>query len=397
MKHCLILFACLTLVFCSVPEKKEYDLVIMNVGLFDGTTLRENVNIALRNDTIVLISTTPVDAPSTDTISGDGKYIIPGLVNAHVHLYEVEDLKHAIQSGIFAVIDLHKTSEDQAKLLRTYRDSANYASFYSSGFAATVPGGHPTAFGGDIETINQSITPEQFVANRLKNGADFIKIIRDAGGGPPDFKELPTLNYEQINEIIRKAADNKKLSIAHTTLLEETMKIAEMGIDGFAHLWFGKEAITDTQLGLLKEKEIFLIPTALTQKKIWEMVASGPPMMKKAADDNIASMEMVHQEIMKLHNAGILLLAGNDPPNFGINQHDDLFEELQIYSHAGLSNIEVLKTATSNPSKVFDLDGIGVVTEGKRANFILLDSNPINDLTALKQISGIWKNGKRIR
>jgi imidazolonepropionase-like amidohydrolase len=388
---------CLALASCNVEEKIQYDLVITNVGLFDGTSIRENVSIAIRNDTIVSISTSPFKSASADTIAAGGKFIIPGLVNSHVHLYKVEDLKIAIQAGIFAVIDLHKTDEDQAKLLRIYRDSTDYASFYSSGFAATVPGGHPTAFGGDIETVSASVTPEQFVANRIENGADFIKIVRDAGGGPPDFKVNPTLDFAQINEIVRVASANKKISIAHTTRLDETMKIAEMGISGFAHMWFEKESITESQLAQLKEMNVFLIPTALTQQKIWGMVADGPPGMKKYADENLSDMELVGHEIMKLHNAGILLLAGNDPPNFRINQHDDLYEELKIYSEAGLSNLEVLKTATSNPSKVFDLNGIGVVEAGKRANFILLNGDPIKDLTVLKQISGIWKNGRRIR
>jgi imidazolonepropionase-like amidohydrolase len=205
------------------------------------------------------------------------------------------------------------------------------------------------------------------------------------------------LNYGQINEIIQTSTKNKKITVAHTQVLEETMKLAEMDINGFAHLWFRKESITNAQLKLLNDKQVFLIPTALTQKKIWEMIHAGPAIMKKAADANESSMELVQQEILKLHNAGVLILAGNDPPNFGINQHDDLFEELQIYRRAGLSNIDVLKTATSNPSKVFDLDGVGIVVERERANFILLTANPIEDLAALKQIEGIWKNGRRIR
>src|SRR5688572_32611782 len=120
MRQLIVPFACLTLACCNVTEKIEYDLIIRNVGLFDGTNVRENVNIAVRNDTIVAISTTPINAASTDTIFGDGTSIIPGMVNAHVHLYKVEDLKVAIQAGIFAVIDLHKTNEDHAQLLRTY-------------------------------------------------------------------------------------------------------------------------------------------------------------------------------------------------------------------------------------------------------------------------------------
>ena len=393
----VIAFAVVFLFFsCKEEHKPKYDLIIKNVGLFDGFQDQGEVNIAITNDSIVLITTDQIENVSKDTINGKGKYVIPGLVNSHVHLSKPEDLKAAFNSGVLAVIDLHKSSEETAAFLRTYRDSLGYASFYSSGFAATLPGGHPTQY-GEIETINDSVTPAEFVTNRLKNGADLIKLIRDGGGGPPDFQSTPTLNDEQIKEIIASTHDAKRLCIAHTVTLKETVEIAEFGVDGFAHLWFGNESASDDQLAQLKKEKVFVIPTALTQVKIWQLVAQGPPPIQEYASTSLSSMEMVQNEILRIYEAGIPILAGNDPPNFEINPSDDLLEELDIYSKSGLSNSEVLKTATGNPARVFNLNGIGLLEEGKAANFLLLGSNPIVDLSALRHTEGIWKDGTRVK
>jgi len=66
------------------------------------------------------------------------------------------------------------------------------------------------------------------------------------------------------------------------------------------------------------------------------MVNNGLPQMKAYTDQNISSMEMVKNEILRIHQARIKIIAGNDPPNFGINFGNDLFEELQLYKDAGI-------------------------------------------------------------
>jgi imidazolonepropionase-like amidohydrolase len=99
--------------------------------------------------------------------------------------------------------------------------------------------------------------------------------------------------------------------------------------------------------------------------------------------------------IKRLHEAGVNIVCGTDAgigitaPGFSI--HD----ELQFYSDAGLSNYEVLKTATVNPSKTHSvLSNVGVIEKGKTANIILLEKNPLKDLNALKRIKMVVVKGK---
>jgi imidazolonepropionase-like amidohydrolase len=178
--------------------------------------------------------------------------------------------------------------------------------------------------------------------------------------------------------------------------IEETVKIAAMGVDGFAHLWSYNESATDDQLKLLKAKKVFIIPTALIQQRAWSIIERSPA-DEHTFKGSLSTMPIVLQEIRRLHAAGITILAGTDPPNYGINHHDDLLEELSIYSRAGLSGEEALRTATGNPSAIFHLDGIGIIAEKHKANFILLNTNPLANINALKDIYAIWKNGVKVR
>jgi imidazolonepropionase-like amidohydrolase len=380
--------------FSGKGGKKECHLLIKNVNLFDGREHKGIVDIAIKNDSIVAISKRINDYVSVKTIDGTGKFMIPGLVNSHVHLWDKADLKSALNNGIFAVIDLH-SSEGPDQGFRNLRDSVEYASYYSAGYAATCPKGHPTQI-FPIETINDSVSPAIFVDHRLKKGADLIKIV--SGNLKPGslWYANPSLTYQQIEEITRASKSRNKKVVVHVSQVTETVKIAGMGVDGFAHLWSYNESASDEQLNFLRLKNVFIIPTALIQQKASDIIEKNPG-AEHPFKDFLSTMPVVCKEIRRIHKAGITILAGTDPPNYGINHHDDLFEELAIYSRAGLTNAEVLKTATGNPAAIFQLDSIGKIATGLKANFILLNSDPLLNLAALKDILGIWKNGKKVR
>ena len=203
-----------------------------------------------------------------------GSTSIPGLVNAHVHLWKQSDLRVALQAGVFAVFDLH-SSEGPDASFRRLRDSSSYASYYSAGYAATVPHGHPTEL-FPIETVNDSVTPEQFVEHRLAKGADLIKII--SGNLTPGslWATNPTLSFAQIDAITRAAKARNEKVVVHVSQIGETVRIARMGVDGFAHLWSYGESATDEQLRVLKDAGVFVIPTVLLQQRAWQTIEREP-------------------------------------------------------------------------------------------------------------------------
>jgi imidazolonepropionase-like amidohydrolase len=369
------------------------DLVIRGAHLFDGDADRGVVDVAVRNGRIARIGLVGRCEGAT-TVDGTGKHLIPGLVNAHVHLWKESDLRVALQAGVFAVFDLH-SSEGPDASFRRLRDSSSFASYYSAGYAATVPGGHPTEL-FPIETINDSVTPDRFVERRIAKGADLVKII--SGNLTPGslWATNPTLSFAQIEAITRAAKARNRKVVVHVAQIGETVRIARMGVDGFAHLWSYGESATDDQLKVLKDGGVFVIPTVLLQQRAWQIIEREPN-KEHAFKAFLSPMPTLLREIGRVHEAGIPIVAGTDAPNYGVNYGDDLVEELAIYARAGLSNADVLRTATGVPARLFQLDGIGRIVKGSPANLILLNSDPLTNIAALRDVAGIWKNGTRVR
>lgn len=385
------IFIVILFLFTACQLSDRYDLVIKNVWLFDGEKVMGIVNVAVNADTIAAISDKPLNSDSV--IDGAGKYLIPGLVNAHVHLLSTDNLKESYEHGILANLNMHTGLEDrELKWKKISRDSAGYAILYGSGSAATVPNGHPTQYSPDMETINDTMSVQQWVDNRIALGVDYIKIIRE---NSPFFQypAQPTLSYKQIEEIINYSHSKGYMAVVHITKAVDMAEIAKFKPDGFVHKWDYKNELelSDQQWNTIMESGCFVIPTAILIPKGNEILPDGS--MKEWADEHFITEEQNIEVIKKLNEHGVMIIAGTDAPNAELNFGDDLLRELDLYRQAGMSNIEVLQTATGNPCKTFNLD-VGLLKIGRKANMVLLNSNPVENLDALSDINKIWKNGK---
>lgn len=191
MKRALLSVFLVALV-AGCAEPVRYDLVISNVGLFDGVDDRGVVNIAIEGDTIAAISADPLAGDSV--IDGTGRYVIPGLVNAHVHISSEEQLREGLAHGILANLNMHTGLEERERGWKelTRRDTS-FPILFGAGHAATVPGGHPSQLSPDMETLDDATTVEAWVARRIAVGADYIKIVRESQAFMNE-PALPTLS-----------------------------------------------------------------------------------------------------------------------------------------------------------------------------------------------------------
>lgn len=385
--HSLILLMLVFLGGCGEPT--QYDFVIRDVGLFDGEEDRGTVNIGINADTIAATSKEPLSSDSV--IDGTGKYIIPGLVNAHVHITSLENLKEGYEWGILANLNLHTGLEEREQSFRQVaEDSTGYPFYYGVGHAATVPGGHPTQYSPDMETINDTMSIKQWVDLRIERGAEYIKIVRE-GNTWLNYPASPTLDYPQIEKLIDYAHEKGYLALVHFGSTEELLQIAPFKPDGFVHMWTfkPKPPLTADDWNKIKESGAFIIPTAILAD---QKPPANDSVIVAWVNENLMTVEEEKEAIKRMHEEGIVIVAGTDSPNAGLNYGSDLLRELEIYSEAGLSNLEVLKTATGNAAKELNIR-VGLLKEGSEANMLLLNGNPIEDLDALRQIESIWKRG----
>ncbi len=386
MKFLIILFISTAGTICY-GQGGFYDLVIRNVNLFDGENDRGVVNVAIEGEMIAAISKDPLEGEMV--IDGTGKTLIPGMVNAHIHASELKHLKAGYPLGILANLNMHTGLEQrEIEWKKIARDSAGYAFLYGAGHACTVPGGHPTQASPDMETIDGTVTIKEWVDHRIASGVDYIKIVRE---NHPwlDYPGQPTLNYDQIRQVIEEAHKRDLKAVVHATQAKDFVEIAKFKPDGFVHMWDfrANSDISEADYQTIANSGAFIVPTSGISLR------EPPPFMKPFIEKSMIPLEQRLEAIRKLHEMGILIVAGTDAQNGQMNFGDDFYLELEVYRRAGLSNLEVLRTATGNAAKAFDLP-VGMLKVGGKANMVLLNGNPIEDLENLKNVERVWKNGK---
>lgn len=360
----------------SKRDVSSYDLVIQNVKLFNGEQIYENATVLIDSNTVQEIIKDKVTAfEGENIIDGNGFTLTPAFINAHVHAFKPEQTHEAVQAGVLTLLDLFSTQPAVSDSLRTLGKTSNqHAYYYSAGPTVTVEGGHGSQFG----PVPLVATPEdvpKFIEDRIAEGSDYIKVIIERGDAS---YEAPTLSDEMI-KIAGETTQKKGVkSVAHITWISDALKAAEYGIDGLAHMWSrDSTGITDKQLDYLKDSSIFIIPTISTWQRAdetkWRKV----------------NIDLLKQDLLKLYKKGIPLLAGTDPPNFKINYGSDLFKELELFVEVGMSELDALKSATSQISKAFELEDKGYIKKGTVADLVLIQGDPTSNIKDLYNVKRV--------
>jgi imidazolonepropionase-like amidohydrolase len=380
--HYIFLGVLIFITSCS--SSKSVDFKIADVKLFDGNKVTEHANIYVKKGKIVQIDSSNQTSflKSKKIIDGKNKTLIPGLINAHCHLSSSNDLKDAAQAGILTMIELFRMQENTIQRFRKLAEKPQYANFFTAGMAADMPNGVFKLYTQQINNLAPKTQKEavQFIQDRVEQQVDFIKIIFDS--------RLPEKFSDSLFDVlISETHKNNLLAVVHSELLGDADYEFDHGADIIAHGWIDS-LISDETLLKWRSREFYITPTLLIHckaKKIHNMKSYK------------LTLEQIIAEIGRLHKAGIPLLAGTDAPAEGINYTTDLYEELALYVEAGLSPLEALKTATSNPAKAYKLKNKGIIQTGLTADFVLIEGDVLSDIKRLNSINHVWKKGIQIR
>ncbi len=383
IKKIILLFAILPGFAFGAP-KYNYDLIIKHVKLFDGNKVTALANIYVRNGVIQRIDTNldVINVSSKYTIDGSNKTLIPGLINAHTHPQSRNDLDDAAKAGILTVMDLLRIVEDSIPVFKSLNKKTNCADYYTSGIGADMPNAVIKFYINQVNpwaplTIQEV---QDFVAERIENKVDFIKIFQDS--------RLPEKFSDSLfDQLIFEVHKNNLLAVVHAEILGDARYAFNHGANILAHGWVDS-LISNNDLEHWKQREFYIIPTLLVHIR-------GKKDLN-AKTSTLSESEMI-AEIGKIHKAGIRLLAGSDSPADHLNFTTDFYKELALYADAGLSPLDVLKTATIYPAQAFKLKDKGIIKEGISADFVLIDGDLLSDISKLNSIEAVWKKGIRIK
>jgi len=341
------------------------------------------------------------------TIDGTGKTLLPGLIDAHTHTYG-DALKDALAFGVTTELDMFTDYRyaEQIKKDQAQGRELDLADLRSAGTLVTAPHGHGTEYGMSIPTISSPEEAQDFVDSRIAEGSDYIKIIYD--DGRTSGLNLPTISRETMAAVAAAAHKRGRIAIAHIGSLQGAKDAISAGVDGLAHLF--EDLPPDPQfISLAAEHNVFVVPTLSVLAS-----RSGVPSGIQLATDyelepylssrSIKSLETTFEHkhgdlknaelaVRELNAKHVRLLAGTDASNPGTAHGASMHGELRLLVEAGLSTTEALASATSVPATVFHLDDRGRIVVGRRADLLLVEGNPITNITDIDKIVAIWKLG----
>lgn len=388
-------------------------LAVRDVRVFDGEKILPKATVIMKGGRFAAVGKNVPVPPGAEIVAGEGKTLLPGLIDAHVHVWDKASLRQSVIFGVTSVVDMFTSVEFMAETKKTQstRGAGDQAYMISPGLLATAPGGHGTEYGVPVPTLSGPGGAKEFVDARIAEGSDFIKIIVDKGG--TYGMSRPTISSETMAAVIEAAHARGKMAVVHADTLANCIAALNAGADGLAHLYF--DDAFDSNFGkLAAEKKAFVIPTLSVLQAIAgviepEKLVGDPfisPYLKSTDVQSLrgkfpsvtgkANYLAAERALRELKAAGVTLLAGTDSPNPGTTYGASLHRELELLVLAGLTPLEALRAATSVPAAVFKLEGRGRIEPGMLADAVLVNGNPFENIKAARDIAGIWKGGRPV-
>ncbi|MFI2286283.1 amidohydrolase family protein [Streptomyces niveus] len=368
--------------------------LIRDVRVFDGFRTIPRADVLIDGDRI---SGSDSDAVRPDVeIDGTGRTLLPGLIDAHTHTFD-GSLAHALTYGVTTELDMFCLPSNLARQ-RKLAERDDVADLRSAGVLATAPGGHPTAVMtamaatmdepddavGRFDTIEDPARAGEFVAARLAEGSDYLKIVIDDGSSS-GTSPTPTIGRELATALVDAARAVGLRTVAHVATATDTAIALDAGVDGLAHVWSDKVPGHPDNAELVHRaatQGVFVISTLVY---VESLVGADTPRSTNAA-----------YVAKALHRAGVPLLAGTDANPYAPLHGDGLHRELELLTRAGLTPPQALAATTSAPARHFGLSDRGRIAPGLRADLVLVEGDPTQDITATREIAAIWRRGERL-
>jgi imidazolonepropionase-like amidohydrolase len=385
------------------------------VRIIDGTgrPAIEKGTLVARNGQIEAVGRNVKPPKGLQCMDGSGKTIIPGLISAHSHVNDASQLGIYLRDGITTVLSLGGAKEFSLRDQAANAAQGTVPHLYVAG-----PIQDSTAIPGAV-AVHTPDEARKNVDELVQHRPDIVKLRVD------DFLGTrPKMSPEVYSAIIDEAHKAGYRVAAHVVLLDDAKGVLRAGVDYIAHS-VRDHQVDDEFISLMKKRSVFYCPTLTREVAVFTYSErpkffDDPFFLQEADPAEIAKLEdPKHQEavrndasaqwykehlpiamrnLKKISDAGVEIVMGTDTGG-GPGRFQGYFEhlELEYETKAGLTPMQALISASRAPAKLLHIsDHAGTLERGKRADFVVLNANPLDDIRNTRKIDSVWIGGVRV-
>jgi SSS family solute:Na+ symporter len=372
-------------------------LVVRNVHLIDGTGAapRHDVEVVVRDGKISAIGRGPhVVAAPVDTIDAGGRWVLPGLIDAHTHIATRSAMQRALESGVTTVRSSSTPNFQDVGLRELVRAGVLLGpDMLAAGVFVTPALGETQTADPRLAALGNDVrTPEQLrelVRVNAARGVDVIKTRATERAGLADQDPRKQVYGEaQLRAVVEEAGKYNLRVQVHAHGDEGAYDAVRAGAHTIEHGTY----LSDRTLALMKSRGTCLVPTLVTVLDLTQpggdydvpaLIVRGQHMLPR-----------LRETTRKADSLGIPVITGGDT-NYGSDGVIRVAHEVALFTDAGIAPMRAIQGATKTAAECLGIaDRTGTIEVGKEADMIIVEQNPLDDIVALQDVLVVVSNGR---